>query len=166
MRRKIKSFFGASDDGGSREKKASITSPPSWKALMSKISRLQRLRVFDRGAQLAINYKEMLQPGRVNIIDLSDVENMDVRNLSIAEMLRGILMRQQDLYDAATKDKPEGAEINPLMTNVIIEEAHEFLSARRVTRMPTLRDQLMKIAKRGRKRYLGLTKQIRHVGSD
>jgi DNA helicase HerA-like ATPase len=44
-----------------------------------------------------------------------------------------------------------------MMTNVIIEEAHEFLSARRITKMPTLRDQLMKIAKRGRKRYLGLT---------
>jgi uncharacterized protein len=99
----------------------------------------------------------MLQPGRVNIIDLSDVENMDVRNLAIAEMLRGILNQQQDLYDAATKDKAEDAETNPLMTNVIIEEAHEFLSARRVQRMPTLRDQLMKIAKRGRKRYLGLT---------
>ena len=97
----------------------------------------------------------MLQPGRVNIIDLSDVENMDV--LSIAEMLRGILIRQQDLYDAAAKEKEAGAEVNPLMTNVIIEEAHEFLSARRITRMPTLREQLMKIAKRGRKRYLGLT---------
>ena len=145
---KIKAFFGASDDG----KKASITSLPSWKALMSKISRLQRLKVFDRGAQLALDYEEMLQPGRVNIIDLSDVENMDVRNLAIAEMLRGILMQQQDAYDAATRDKTA-----PLMTNVIIEEAHEFLSARRVTKMPTLRDQLMKIAKRGRKRYLGLT---------
>jgi hypothetical protein len=44
----------------------------------------------------------MLQPGRVNLIDLSDVENMDVRNLAIAEMLRGILMRQQDIYDAAS----------------------------------------------------------------
>ena len=74
---------------------------------------------------------------------------MDVRNLAIAEMLRGILMQQQDLYDTATKDKPEGAEIHPLMTKVIIEEAHAFLSARRVTRMPTLRDQLMKIAKTG-----------------
>src|SRR5215218_5745863 len=31
------------------------------------------------------------------------------------------------------------------------------VSARRVTKMPTLREQLMKIAKRGRKRYLGLT---------
>jgi uncharacterized protein len=43
------------------------------------------------------------------------------------------------------------------MTNVIIEEAHEFLSARRMTKMLTLRDQLVKILKRGRKRCLGLT---------
>src|ERR1700733_15317900 len=99
----------------------------------------------------------MLQPGRVNVIDLSDVENMDVRNLAIAEILRGILARQQDLYDTAIKKRAEGTEAMPMMTNVIIEEAHEFLSARRITKMPTLRDQLMKIAKRGRKRYLGLT---------
>jgi hypothetical protein len=124
---------------------------------MARISRLQRLRIFDRGRQFSINYDEMLRPGRVNIIDLSDVENMDVRNLAIAEMLRGILNRQQEIYDEATKGKDEDAEINPLMTNVIIEEAHEFLSARRVAKMPTLREQLMKIAKRGRKRYLGLT---------
>src|SRR5580704_8412740 len=109
---------------------------------MAKISRLQRLRIFDRGIQHSIGYEEMLQPGRVNIIDLSDVENMDVRNLAIAEMLRGILNRQQELYDAATKDAPEDGEISPLMTNVIIEEAHEFLSARRIQRMPTLREQL------------------------
>src|ERR1700722_10880962 len=50
-----------------------------------------------------------------------------------------------------------GGQSSPMMTNVIIEEAHEFLSARRITKQPTLRDQLMKIAKRGRKRYLGLT---------
>src|SRR5436309_227369 len=82
---------------------------------------------------------------------------MDVHNLAIAEMLRGILDRQQEVYEEATKDKTEDAEMNPLMTNVIMEEAHEFLSARRVDKMPTLREQLMKIAKRGRKRYLGLT---------
>jgi uncharacterized protein len=124
---------------------------------MAKLGRLQRLRIFDRGQAHAINYKEMMKPGRVNIIDLSDVENMDVRNLAVAEMLRRILERQQDLYQEAAKDKAEDADIKPLMTNVIIEEAHEFLSARRVQKMPTLRDQLMKIAKRGRKRYLGLT---------
>jgi uncharacterized protein len=70
----------------------------------------------------------MLQPGRVNLIDLSDVENMDVRNLAIAEMLRGILMRQQDVYDAATKDKPEGADVNPLMTNVFHRGGSRILS--------------------------------------
>ena len=49
-------------------------------------------------------------------------------NLAIAEMLRGILMQQQDLYDTATKDKPEGAEIHPLMTKAIIEgERSHFL---------------------------------------
>ena len=45
VKRKIRAFFGASDDSGGGTKKSSITSPPSWKALMSKISRLQRLRV-------------------------------------------------------------------------------------------------------------------------
>jgi uncharacterized protein len=156
VRTKIHAYFSGGDADGD-SKKAKITHGISWKALMAKISRLQRLRIFDQGQRHAINYQEMLQPGRVNIIDLSDVENMDVRNLAIAEMLRGILIQQQELYDAATKEKPDFADVNPLMTNVIIEEAHEFLSARRVTKMPTLRDQLMKIAKRGRKRYLGLT---------
>jgi len=153
-KKKIQAYFGGGDDD---KKKLSISSPTSWKALMSKLSRLQRLKVFDRGLEHAIDYKEMLQPGRINIIDLSEIENMDVRNLSIAEMLRGILDRQQEIYDEAVAAKGENDELKPLMTNVIIEEAHEFLSARRVTKMPTLRDQLMKIAKRGRKRYLGLT---------
>lgn len=156
VKKKIHAYFSGGDADGDG-KKAKIAYANSWKALMAKISRLQRLRIFDQGPQHAIKYQEMLQPGRVNIIDLSDVENMDVRNLAIAEMLRGILMQQQDLYDAATKGKSEGDEINPLVTNVIIEEAHEFLSAQRIKKMPTLREQLMKIAKRGRKRYLGLT---------
>lgn len=156
VKARIHAYFSAGDADG-EAKKAKVTHGVSWKALMARISRLQRLRIFDRGTQFAIKYDEMLQPGRVNIIDLSDVENMDVRNLAIAEMLRGILNRQQEIYEEATKDKAEDAEVNPLMTNVIIEEAHEFLSARRVDKMPTLREQLMKIAKRGRKRYLGLT---------
>lgn len=154
-RRILVHFHSGEDDG--KKSKPKISSPISWKSLMAKLGRLQRLRIFDRGQAHAINYAEMMKPGRVNIIDLSDVENMDVRNLAIAEMLRGILERQQVLYQEAAKGKTEDADINPLMTNVIIEEAHEFLSARRVLKMPTLREQLMKIAKRGRKRYLGLT---------
>ena len=115
---------------------------------MSKFSRLKRLRIFDQGAKHAIRYGEMLKPGRVNVIDLSDVENMDVRNPAIAETLRGILARQQDRHDETIAKKLNGEDAAPLMTNVIIEEAHEFLSARRISKMPTLRDQLIKIAKR------------------
>lgn len=93
---------------------------------MSKTSKLRRLKVFDQGAHLAIDYWEMLKPGRVNIIDLSDVENIELRNLVIAEMLRDILMQQQDLYDGATKDRPDGAETDPLMTNVISGKPTNF----------------------------------------
>lgn len=124
----------------------------SWKVVSSRINRLRKLGVFDSVGARPLRYLDMLVPGRVNIIDLSDLENMDVRNLAIAEILRGILFFQQEVYDKAVAE-----EKKPLATNVIIEEAHEFLSAKRITKMPTLRDQLVRIAKRGRKRHLGLT---------
>ena len=40
--------------------------------------------------------------------------------------------------------------------NIFIEEAHEFLSAERIKQMPNLFEQVARIARRGRKRYLGL----------
>jgi len=140
--------------GGSRGGAPKFGNVQSWKVLSSRVTRIRKLGVFDRdaGEGTPLRYDQMLQPGRVNIIDLSDLENNDVRNLAIAEVLRGIVVFQQKLYEAA-QEKGE----KPLSTNVIIEEAHEFLSAKRITKMPTLRDQLVKIAKRGRKRYLGLT---------
>jgi DNA helicase HerA-like ATPase len=39
---------------------------------------------------------------------------------------------------------------------VLIEEAHEFLSAQRISKMPVLFQQVARIARRGRKRWLGL----------
>lgn len=159
--------FGGADDGDDegeptpkRGRGSARSSGPrfgnvaSWKVVAARLTRIRRLAVFDRAERDArsLRYREMLKPGRVNIIDLSDLENNDVRNLAIAEMLRGILHFQQEVYeDAVARGQ------RPMSTNVIIEEAHEFLSAKRITKMPTLRDQLTRIAKRGRKRYLGLT---------
>src|SRR5690554_3194594 len=40
--------------------------------------------------------------------------------------------------------------------NIFIEEAHEFLSVDRIRQMPNLFEQVARIARRGRKRYLGL----------
>jgi len=39
---------------------------------------------------------------------------------------------------------------------IIVEEAHEFLSAQRIHQMPVLFQQVARVAKRGRKRWLGL----------
>lgn len=39
---------------------------------------------------------------------------------------------------------------------IFIEEAHEFLSAQRIRSMPVLFEQVARIARRGRKRWLGL----------
>ena len=39
---------------------------------------------------------------------------------------------------------------------IVIEEAHEFLSAERIEKMDNLFEQVARIAKRGRKRWLGL----------
>jgi DNA helicase HerA-like ATPase len=39
---------------------------------------------------------------------------------------------------------------------VVIEEAHEFLSSERIDQMPVLFEQVARIARRGRKRWLGL----------
>lgn len=39
---------------------------------------------------------------------------------------------------------------------VFVEEAHEFLSGQRIKDMPVLFQQVARIARRGRKRWLGL----------
>lgn len=144
---------GEDTEGSSKRRKSgpSFGDQRSFKVLSARLARIRRLGIFDRSNR-HLKYEEMLTPGRVNIIDLSDLDNVDVRNLAISEILRGVLERQQTLYELSERERTP-----PLATNVIIEEAHEFLSAKRIDRMPTLRDQLTRIAKRGRKRHLGLT---------
>lgn len=123
----------------------------SWKALASKLQRLRRLNIFDMGATEGVRYDTMLSPGRVSVIDLSDTESPQLNNLVIADILRGIQERQETSYEKAHR---EGKEVTPVL--IIIEEAHEFLSASRIAQMKTLFEQVARIAKRGRKRWLGL----------
>jgi len=126
-------------------------SAPSWRVLMGKLWRLHRLNIFDnRGAQ-SVDYEAMLQPGRVSIVDLSDMESTEVRNMVIAQILKGI-QRQQDRNYQVARVVGE----RPTSTMVFIEEAHEFLSAQRIRSMPVLFEQVARIARRGRKRWLGL----------
>lgn len=122
----------------------------SWRAVLGKVGRIKRLKIFDSTGE-ALDYSEMLQAGRVSIIDLSDTDSPQINNLVIAQLLRGIQQQQEAVYEAAAK---KGKPPAPAM--IFIEEAHEFLSAQRISQMPVLFQQVARIARRGRKRWLGL----------
>ena len=123
----------------------------SWKALASKLHRLRRLNIFDVGTVPGVAYGSMLQPGRVSVIDLSDTDSPQLNNLVIADILRGLQETQETRYEQANN---QDQSVTPVL--IIIEEAHEFLSASRISQMPVLFEQVARIAKRGRKRWLGL----------
>lgn len=130
----------------------------SWRALLGRLARLNRLKVFDSPKESVqpINYKKLLRPGSVSIIDLSDSGMSELSNIVIADLLRGIQETQDASYEKFEKAK-EAADISPpARVLTIIEEAHEFLSAERIDKMPILFEQVARVAKRGRKRGLGL----------
>ncbi len=140
------------------KKRVHAANPPgnaiSWRAVLGRLARLARLNVFyDEGAGVRpLSYKELLQPGRLSVVDLSDSGYSELNNLVIADLLRGIQAAQEERYAGY---KP-GAGAVPPRVLVVVEEAHEFLSDERIDRMPILFEQVAKIAKRGRKRWLGL----------
>jgi DNA helicase HerA-like ATPase len=124
----------------------------SWKTLLGKLYRLNRLRIFDNPTAKAIPFDQLVQPGRTSLIDLNDTaESPYIRNLVIADILRGLQIQQEEAYVKAEK---EGKAPTPLM--VIIEESHEFLSRDRIAKMHNLFEQVARIARRGRKRWMGL----------
>lgn len=129
----------------------------SWRKTVRLISTLYRSGLFDQTGATStdgrsiesLNYANMIAPGRVLIYDLAGLDSPSHRNLAIADVLRGVLNAQDRLYEAApAEQKPK--------TVVIIEEAHEFVSAERMAQMPAVFGQIQRIARRGRKRWLGL----------
>jgi hypothetical protein len=129
------------------------TSAISWRATLARLSRLNRMRIFDQPDHPCLDYDALLRPGQVSIIDLSGTDSPVINNIVIADMLRNI----QRAQDAAYQDwERRGAPGQPRKTLVIIEEAHEFLSSERIAKMPVLFEQVSRIAKRGRKRWLAL----------
>lgn len=122
----------------------------SWRVVLGKVGRIKRLKIFDAPAG-TLSYTDMLQPGRVSIIDLSDTDSPQINNMVIAQLLRGLQQQQEVNYtEASEKNKA------PTPAMLFIEEAHEFLSAQRIAQMPVLFQQVARIARRGRKRWLGL----------
>jgi DNA helicase HerA-like ATPase len=139
-----------------------LTSAPSWGKLKSLLWRLNRLKVFDRhllkaGGARPVDYARLIEPGRVSVVDLSDAGMTQLANLAIADLMRGVQEAQEDAYRRYEKGKLAGQNPPPPpRVLLVVEEAHEFLSADRIERMDTLFQQVTRIAKRGRKRWLGL----------
>lgn len=136
-----------------------LDSAVSWRALFGRLARLNRLKVFDCNAENGgpMIYKKLLTPGTVSIIDLSDSGMSEMNNIVIADLLRGIQEAKDDAYrqyEQAKKANPNADP--PSRTMIIIEEAHEFLSVERIDKMNHVFEQVARIAKRGRKRWLGL----------
>lgn len=126
----------------------------SWGKVQSLLWRLNRLRVFDTkaGGAKPLSYREMLRPGHVSVVDLSDAGLSELSNIAVADVLRGI----QEEQDRAYKEHEAGRGEAPPRVLLVLEEAHEFLGADRVRETPHLYEQISRLAKRGRKRWLGL----------
>jgi len=124
----------------------------SWRKVQGSLARLLRLGIFDHRETGLPDYEEMTRPGRVTIIDLSDTDSPQINNLVISEILRGLHRRQDENYRAVEREEAA----RPRRVVVVIEEAHEFLSADRIRQMPVLFQHVARIARRGRKRWLGL----------
>ncbi|VTR93592.1 Uncharacterized protein OS=Roseiflexus sp. (strain RS-1) GN=RoseRS_2256 PE=4 SV=1: DUF87 [Gemmata massiliana] len=139
-------------------KRMNAANPPgntvSWHAVQGRLSRLNRLNVFfdeQPNSKRPMTHSEMLRPGALSVIDLSDTGFSELNNLVIADILRGIQDAQDTACEAAEQQKK-----SPTPVLIVVEEAHEFLSEERIGRTPVLFEQVAKIAKRGRKRWLGL----------
>jgi hypothetical protein len=147
-----------------RVRAAWISNEISWRAVMGKLFGLRRLGIFDHRTARPVDYDKLLAPGRVTVIDLSDTASPQLNNLVIADILRGVQERQEERYREAVK---KNRQPSPVM--IIVEEAHEFLSASRISQMPVLFEQVARIAKRGRKRWLSLvfvTQLPQHLPSE
>lgn len=135
-----------------REKDTVPGNVSSWRAIQGHLGRLLRMNMFDNPQIGSLHHDELTTPGQVSIIDLNDTDSPYINNLVIAELLRGLHDVQDSNYKLATEKG-----LQQRRTMVIIEEAHEFLSDERIKQMPMLFQQVARIARRGRKRWLGLT---------
>ncbi|HJT76611.1 MAG TPA: ATP-binding protein, partial [Gemmataceae bacterium] len=129
-------------------------SASSWGKLYSLLWRLRRLRVFyGPGVRVdPLRYADLLRPGQVSVIDLSDAGLTELSNIAVADVLRGIQEAQEGAYRAYEAKKAPA----PPRVLLVIEEAHEFLSTERIEQTQHLFGQIARLAKRGRKRWMSL----------
>lgn len=108
--------------------------------LATKLAWLLHSGAFDQPSMRALDPAEMLQKGRVTILDVS-IANDTVKNLATADLLRKTFA-----YKIAKPEAPP--------TLLVIEEAHSFISREKVHTMQATLQMLRNVTRRGRKRWL------------
>ena len=77
----------------------------SWRALQGKLGKIRRLKIFDSNSSKPLDFRKMLTPGRVTIIDLSDTDSPQINNLVIAQLLYGVQRQQEENYQRAMREE-------------------------------------------------------------
>jgi DNA helicase HerA-like ATPase len=126
----------------------------SWGKLHTLLWRALKLRVFHGPGVKAepLHYANLLRRGQLSIVDLSDAGLSELSNLAVADVLRGVQEEQEKAYRRFER----GESSSSPRVLIVVEEAHEFLSEERIDKMPVLFQQISRLARRGRKRWLGL----------
>ncbi len=122
----------------------------SLRPLKRRLLRLKNTGAFDSPSQdvIDLNPEDLLVRGRVTVIDLSDTGDYE-KNLLTAQLLNKIFYAKQN--DGRNGEKPTYPH-----TMIVIEEAHTFISKENKDKMVETMNMLKQIARRGRKRFLGL----------
>ena len=115
------------------------TSSVSWRTMLARLWRLHRLGIFDRPKHPPLDMRDVLVRGQVSIVDLSGTDSPAVNNIVIADLLRNVLRYQDAGYQGWER---RGSPGDPRRVLIVIEEAHEFLSADRIAKMPVLFEQV------------------------
>jgi hypothetical protein len=132
----------------------------SYGALSKKLRELEMARIFDRDDADPLDVKQLCQPGHLSVIDMSDAHGQQVVNIVIADLLARIYHYKLSLTEEENTDRK---------VFITIEEAHGFVSREKQDRMEQTLDQLRRIARRGRKRWLALhlvTQSPQHLPSE
>lgn len=132
----------------------------SYGALRKKLRELRSTRLFDRPDAPKLDMDHLSEPGHLTVIDMSDCDDREVKNIIIADLLARMYRYKMDLDEATNKQRK---------VMLTLEEAHGFVSRENKEKMEQTLSQLQRIARRGRKRWLILhfvTQSPQHLPSE
>jgi len=132
----------------------------SYRALRKKLRELKLTNLFDRKDAPKLDMVRLSTPGHLTVIDMSDCDDQQVKNIIIADLLSRMYRYKMHLDEDANKQR---------RVMLTLEEAHGFVSRENKGKMEQTLSQLQRIARRGRKRWLILhfvTQSPQHLPSE